>query len=35
MLELETIREFGQNAYACVYIGFDKHSPAGVTKETV
>jgi regulator of protease activity HflC (stomatin/prohibitin superfamily) len=28
MLELETLRELGQNASARIYIGFDKHTPA-------
>ena len=29
MLELETLRELGQNANARIYIGFDKHMPTG------
>ncbi|HEX5218285.1 MAG TPA: slipin family protein [Verrucomicrobiae bacterium] len=33
MLELETLRELGENANARIYIGFDKHAMAGGDKE--
>ena len=33
MLELETLRELGENANARIYIGFDKHVPASFAKE--
>lgn len=33
MLELETLRELGQNANARIYIGFEKHVAADATKE--
>lgn len=31
MLELETLRELGENANARIYIGFDKHAVNKVT----
>ena len=34
MLELETLRELGENANARIYIGFDKHMPVTAGKET-
>src|SRR5688572_30520998 len=33
MLELETLRELGENANARIYIGFDKHTVAGEANE--
>lgn len=33
MLELEALRDLGENAYARIYIGFDKHLSPEARKE--
>ena len=33
LLELETLRELGENANARICIGFDKHAPSGAASE--